>query len=106
MKKFYLLIVTLMIVLSSCEPVDTTPDCEKNNTGIFEVRNNSSFYLTVYLYTNSGYTNSYLILPNHIQSYGDVSAGYIDIMVNLDGQLLSFESYVAQCDTKTFTLTN
>lgn len=90
---------------NSCEPVDDRPACEKNNTGTFQIHNNSIYTMIVDIDDGSGWWGERTLGAGGTVTFSNVSAGNVTAYEYdaATGEAY-YDSYVDACETTTLTI--
>lgn len=104
--KFFSLIITfMMLIFTSCETVDPSPDCEQNSYGTVIVKNSTGYAIIVDVTEGSSEYNDERYLSNGGRTtYYKIDAGNIRVWGSFDGDSWNKNShYLTSCEEYTFT---
>ena len=101
----WLILMTGIFIIQSCEKVDPRPPCEINNVGTTTVKNSTGYNVWVDV-TWGNITENYekLLYNGNSYKYSNVPAGSIEIWVSFDGNDWYYEYYnLKACEDLTYT---
>ena len=109
MKKIFLLLSFIgLIFISSCEPVDNRPECEKLNQGTVIVKNSTGYSLWVDVTSGNSFTNDERRIYNgNSTTYYNIAAGSIRVWASYDDIDWVYNTQsLPSCYTLTYTWYN
>lgn len=94
-----------IIAFTGCEPVDTTPDCEKYHYGSVTVINKTGYKIWVNVtWGSSEYNNEKMLYNGGNTIYYEVPSGSIRIWGSFDGDNWQYDNnYLSDCEELRYT---